>query len=108
MAGGLRGVAGAAWRRSGGAGGNLGGGADQPGGDPCSGTAGPKIYPKGWKKFAKAQAKLMKYPKRNTPKGGAGNEYTELLPTQETVQQVADYGYVVRCQISNAANALGG
>ena len=91
-----------------GGGGNLGGGDDQPGVSPCAGGTAPQIYPKGWKKFAKAQAKLMKYPKRNTPKGGAGNEYTELLPTQETVQQVADYGFIVRCQFANAASALGG
>ena len=42
-----------------------------------------------------------------TRSADAGNEYAGLLPSQDLVQQVADYGFIVRCQIQAAANALG-
>ncbi|HEX9259267.1 MAG TPA: Ig-like domain-containing protein [Acidimicrobiales bacterium] len=88
-------------------GGGAGGGADEPRGAQCKGGRGPQIYPKGWKGLAKGANKLMQYPKRDHPKKGAGTEYVGLLPTQETVQVIADYGYILRCQFAAAANALG-
>jgi YD repeat-containing protein len=90
-----------------GGGGGAGGGADEFGGGQCAGGRGPQIYPKGWKGLAKGANKLMQYPKRDHPKKGAGTEYVGLLPTQETVQAIADYGFIVRCQFAVAANALG-
>jgi hypothetical protein len=50
----------------------------------------------------------MQYPKRDHPKKGAGTEYVALLPTQEDVQTVADFGWMIRCQFTTAANALAG
>ncbi len=85
---------------SGSGGGALGGGASDPSvGRQCTGS-GPQIYPKGWKGLGKGAGKLMKYPKRAHPKGGAGSEYVSVLPTQKLIQAVADYGFVVRCQIA--------
>ena len=88
-------------------GGAGGGGADESAGQQCAGGKGPQIYPKGWKGLGKGAKKLMAYPKRQHPKKGAGTEYVGLLPTQETVQTIADYGFILRCQIATAANSLG-
>jgi hypothetical protein len=90
----------------GGQGGSLGGEAEEPTANRCVVGDTPQIYPKGWKGLAKGANKLMRYPRRDHPKKGAGTEYVGLLPTQDTVQSVADYGFVLRCQIGVAADAL--
>jgi hypothetical protein len=94
-----------------GAGSGGGGKSSESGGVQC--TPNPvQIYPKGkgWKKFSKLPGKLYKKgkPKGGGPRKGGGTEYINVLPTQETVQAVADFGEVIRCQFKAAAGALGG
>jgi len=101
----------------GGSGGPVGGGsggggkADEGGGVQCI-PSPVQIYPKGkgWKKFSKLPGKLYKKgkPKGGSPRKGGGTEYIAVLPTQETVQAVADFGEVIRCQFKAAASALSG
>jgi hypothetical protein len=88
-------------------GGELGGGSSPARASGCVPTNAPQIYPKGWKGFAKSAKKYCGKPKRSGPKKGAGTEYIGVLPAQETVQAVADFGYVIRCQFAAAANTLG-
>ncbi len=94
---------------SGGNGGGAGGDSNDPAGAQCVPADSPQIYPKGkaWKKFTGQSKKLLQRPKDQHPKKGAGTEYVGMLPTEEDVQAIADYGYVLRCQIRAAANSLG-
>jgi YD repeat-containing protein len=94
---------------SGGAGPGHGGGgnAGEEAAGPCdTGAEKPRVYPKGWWGLMKGPKKLLSRPKTVHPKKGAGTEYISVLPKEEDIQAIADFGWMLRCQFETAANAL--